>query len=111
MNGEMPADRLPVLEWAVWWDQTITRWHGEGLPDELDGWGIKRFFGLDMDYQWCFPNMLAGAPTPSGHGKARIETEADYDAALPFLYPDPAPLNENAARERARQQEAGDAIV
>jgi len=111
MRGEMPSDRLPIIEWAVWWDQTITRWHGEGLPAGLDGPGIKRFFGLDMDYQWWFPDMLPGAPTPSGHGKARIETEADYDAALPFLYPDPVVLNEDAVRKWARQQEAGDAIV
>lgn len=26
-----PFDRLPLLEWAGWWDQTIDRWHGEGL--------------------------------------------------------------------------------
>ena len=27
-----PVDRLPRWEWAMWWDQTIARWHGEGLP-------------------------------------------------------------------------------
>ncbi len=26
-----PIDRLPRWEWAMWWDQTIERWHGEGL--------------------------------------------------------------------------------
>ncbi|MCX6996430.1 MAG: hypothetical protein NTV49_04945 [Kiritimatiellaeota bacterium] len=31
-----PVDRLPRWEWAMWWDQTIARWHGEGLPRELD---------------------------------------------------------------------------
>lgn len=30
-----PVDRLPVWEWAMWWNQTIARWHGEGLPREL----------------------------------------------------------------------------
>ena len=27
-----PFDRLPLLEWAGWWDKTIQRWRGEGLP-------------------------------------------------------------------------------
>ena len=30
-----PVDRLPVIEWAGYWDKTIDRWHGEGLPAEL----------------------------------------------------------------------------
>lgn len=24
------ADRLPILEWAPWWDKTIERWLKEG---------------------------------------------------------------------------------
>ena len=27
-----PVDRLPRWEWAMWWDETIRRWHHEGLP-------------------------------------------------------------------------------
>ena len=30
MRFEQP-DRLPMLEWAVWWDKTIDRWKTEGL--------------------------------------------------------------------------------
>jgi len=30
-----PFDRLPVLEWAGWWDKTIERWHQEKLPKDL----------------------------------------------------------------------------
>lgn len=26
-----PVDRLPMVEWAVWWDETMTRWRGEGF--------------------------------------------------------------------------------
>ena len=43
------ADRLPVTEWVPWWDQTIDRWHGEGLRAELtDNLDIQRHFGLDL---------------------------------------------------------------
>ncbi|MFW5894239.1 MAG: hypothetical protein ACOCUY_03800 [Verrucomicrobiota bacterium] len=44
-----PYDRLPLLEWAGWWDKTIIRWHGEGLPAGLtDRYAICRHFGLDI---------------------------------------------------------------
>ena len=34
-----PFDRLPLLEWAGWWNKTIDRWHGAGLPTDLtDRW-------------------------------------------------------------------------
>jgi len=33
--GFKPLDRLPTWEWAMWWDETIGRWHREGLPAEL----------------------------------------------------------------------------
>ena len=26
-----PVDRIPMLEWAPWWDLTVQRWQGEGL--------------------------------------------------------------------------------
>ena len=29
-----PVDRLPRIEWAAWWGQTIDRWKAEGLPDK-----------------------------------------------------------------------------
>ncbi|HHH75497.1 MAG TPA: hypothetical protein ENL03_00565, partial [Phycisphaerae bacterium] len=63
-----PVDRMPMMEWASWWNKTIERWQGEGLPAEL--WDsskvmgyadssrrkLYRYFGLD-DYQhvWLHP--------------------------------------------------------
>ena len=35
VSNFQPVDRLPRWEWAMWWDQTIARWHGEGLPRNL----------------------------------------------------------------------------
>ncbi len=32
-----PFDRLPIIEWATWWDKTIERWRGEGLPADIEG--------------------------------------------------------------------------
>ena len=45
-SGEQP-DRLPVVEWATWWDQTLSRWKGE-CPLPTDGPdAVQRYFGLD----------------------------------------------------------------
>ncbi len=112
MRGEMPEDRLPLTEWAVWWDRTIERWRGEGLPEDLDGHGIKRFFGLDVDYQHWFSQMLPGAPgAPVRHGQGWIRGEEDYERLLPFLYPDPVPFDRDALRRRAEEQARGDIVV
>ena len=48
-----PVDRLPVWEWAMWWDETIARWKTEGLPADLhDVFEISQYFGLDPCIQF-----------------------------------------------------------
>jgi hypothetical protein len=112
MAGGMPEDRLPVMEWAVWWDKTIERWRAEGLPEGLDTHGIKRFFGLDVDYQLWFPQMLPGAPgAPSQHGQGWISGEEDYERLLPYLYPDPVPFDRETVRRWAEEQQGGEVVV
>ncbi|MHB9110693.1 MAG: uroporphyrinogen decarboxylase family protein [Armatimonadota bacterium] len=112
MAGEQPADRLPMMEWASWWNLTVERWEGEGLPAGLGKTGVKQYFGLDTDLQFWLPIMREGAVQKDPrHGGCWIENEAEYDALLPFLYPDPAPIDEGALREAAARQAAGDAVV
>lgn len=112
MSGEMPEDRLPLIEWASWWDLTIQRWEGEGLPAGLGKTEVKQYFGLDVDLQFWFPVMREGAtPKDPSHGGCWVENEAEYDTLLPFLYPDPAPIDEVALREAAAMQASGDAVV
>lgn len=112
MAGDRPADRLPVMEWAMWWDQTLARWREEGLPADLDREGIKRYFGLDVDYQLWFPQMTVDAPAgPIGHGEGWIENDADYQALRPHLYPQPVPFDRELWLQRAAQQAAGEVII
>ena len=68
------APRLPRVEWAAWWDKTIQRWEGEGLP-RLDWEDSLRHFGLDA--------MHGLSVDP---GSESIETEADYERARPKLF-------------------------
>ena len=87
---DLPQDRLPMVEWAAWWDLTIKRWKGEGMPPELDWEGSLRFFGLD-------PFMLLGGTAHAPglldgieHGHPVIRSESEYEALLPRLYPEPS---------------------
>lgn len=83
-----PFDRLPLLEWAGWWDQTITRWHGEGLPADLtDRYEINEHFGMDVYKQDWFPVCTPACPGPASHGAPVINSLAEYEALLPHLYP------------------------
>ena len=66
LNGKMPDDRLPVVEWASWWDLTLNRWHGEGLDPALTG---------DELFLWD-----AGEPAPDCHTGPRIGIDYAQEA-------------------------------
>ena len=48
LNFEKPDDRLPMVEWAAWWDQTLDRWKQEGLPQDITWDASLEHFGLDF---------------------------------------------------------------
>jgi hypothetical protein len=102
-----PFDRLPILEWAGWWNKTIERWHGEGLPAALtDRYAICEHFGLDVYRQDWFGVTAPTCPQPRAHGSGIIETDADYDRILPHLYPS-RPVDEARWRKWAQEQQEG----
>lgn len=110
IRGEAPEDRYPLIEWATWWNLTIDRWRSEGLPADLDYPGIKRHFGLDVDYQHWFAVFAPTAPAPM-EGNLWVRDEADYEALRPHLYPKPPQFDDPVWSARIREQEAGDAII
>ena len=105
------VDRLPAIEWAPWWDQTIARWHGEGLPADLtDTVAIQEHFGLDPVGQVWVSHIGPGAPQPASHGAGILADEAAYETALPHLYPLPGVDLDRLARLADRQRR-GELIV
>lgn len=101
-----PFDRLPVVEWAPWWDKTIERWRCEGLPAQLEGYEINRHFGLDVYRQdWVRPQG-PGCPEAARHGSGIIAGADDYDRVRPLLYPE-EPIDPDWWRAAARAQAAG----
>lgn len=104
-------DRLPVLEWAEWWDKTIERWHGEGLPQSItDRYEIGKYFGLDIYKQDWFELFAPECPKPQAHGQGIISCEADYDRVHQHLYPS-SPVNFEKWEHLAEEQKRGDVVL
>jgi len=81
-----PVDRLPVMEWAVWWCKTVERWQSEGLP-VTDRYDIMRYFNLDMNYHgWILMNT-PDLPPVASHGASMIHNIDDYIKLKKYLYP------------------------
>ncbi len=67
------ADRLPVIEWAMWWDVTVDRWLKEGLEIREESpytqcERIKRALDLDLDMQFWMDPVPEAALKSARHG-------------------------------------------
>jgi uroporphyrinogen-III decarboxylase len=108
-----PVDRLPVWEWAMWWDQTIARWHQEGLSPRLkfsQVFEISAQFGLDPYQQFWFSTTAPTIEATQHHVEGVVSTMDDYRRIRPRLFPchDAAIAGMGAWAERQR---AGEVVV
>jgi len=109
-----PFDRLPMLEWAGWWDKTIDRWHGEGLPaDVTDRYDIGRHLGVEVYRQDWFRPTHWDAPKPVGHGAGILADEQDYDRLHHHLFQmlDRWPVDPDRWRAWAEEQKRGESVL
>lgn len=88
LNLQMPDDRLPAVEWAPWWDQTIRNWWEQGLPRDLSWRQINTYLGLDPMVQIAYPTGTPELPQPATFGGSIMEDEEDYEALKQYLYHD-----------------------
>ena len=108
-----PVDRLPRWEWAMWWDKTIQRWHGEGLPRELkfnQVLDISNHFGLDPYKQFWFSTTEATIDAAQHHVEGAVSNMDDYLRIKPSIYPDHSRAIESM-RAWAEQQARGELVV
>jgi hypothetical protein len=84
LKGE-PVDRLPMIEWAVWWNETVDQWRLQGLPD-LTRYEMYDYFGLDMYRETACHAQSAETPHPASHGGGIATTMEEYEKILPTLY-------------------------
>ncbi len=107
------VDRLPRWEWAMWWDQTIARWHDEGLPRELrfsDVFDIARYFALDPYQQFWFSTTEATIAATQHHVENVVGSMDDYRRVKSRLYADHSAAIETM-RPWAARQARGEAVV
>jgi hypothetical protein len=106
-----PVDRLPRWEWAMWWDLTIDRWHGEGLPAGLtDVFAIAEYFGLDPYKQFWFSTTAPTIEAVQHHVEGTVSNMDDYLRIRPSLYPDHSAAI-GAMQPWAGRQAQGEAVV
>lgn len=108
-----PVDRLPRWEWAMWWDATIARWHGEGLPRGMkfsDVFDIAQYFGLDPYQQFWFSTTEATIEATQHHTDGTVANMDDYRRVKLRLYPDHSASIETMRPWSARQAR-GEAVV
>jgi hypothetical protein len=111
MMNFQPVDRLPMCEWAMWWDATIDRWKTEGLPAELHSvFEIAQYFGLDPYQQFWFSTTDATIEALQHHVEGIVSTMDDYLKLRPRFFPDHAPAIESM-RPWAELQDRGEAVV
>lgn len=108
-------DRLPMVEWATWWDKTIRNWKSQGLVIEAfspfeEGEALQRQFGLDIHMQFWIDPKGRETPKPSGHGKPVVTSMSDYERILPSLYPS-RPFDEKRLQNAAKLHREGEIIL
>ncbi len=114
MNFE-PVDRMPMMEWATWWDKTVDRWKAEGLriepqPGLHEGEALQLQMGLDLHLQTWIGFSTPATPKPAYHGAPIVTTMEEYERVKPTLFP-VHPLNEERMRMIAERQRRGDAVA
>lgn len=125
-----PFDRLPILEWAMWWDKTIERWKREGMrlqsaqaAKDLFGptnpssaymterYELYRHFGMDMYCQHWFPHRRPGLPQPASHGAGIISDADGYEAVRGWLFPKEGLFGKAQVASWAERQKEGDCVI
>ena len=76
---EKPDDRLPMIEWASWWGETLQAWQNQGLSRDIPWDGIAPALGLDRQMQFWLPHRAGNCPQPAFHGGPLMETEEDKE--------------------------------
>ena len=112
LNFEKPDDRLPMVEWAAWWDQTLNRWKTEGLPGDLTWDQSLAYFGLDPLVNINAAPVGVGLPQPASHGAGVLNADRTYDDVRQFLFTD-ALVESAVAQAKAlkARHDAGDICV
>lgn len=111
-TGSKNVDRLPVMEWATWWTDTLQEWDKQGLPLDITNQERSQLLGLDENIQFWLAHFEPDCPKPAHHGAALITTKQDYDSFKKYLYPEDSVTKiVPQLQKAAERQKAGLAAV
>lgn len=85
LNGK-PADRLPVVEWASWWNETFSEWQKQGLDEKWTADKLYDYYGLDTLVQAWINHRMPGFPEPKEHGHEIMQDEHDYEHLKKMMF-------------------------
>ena len=85
LNGKT-ADRLPVVEWASWWDKTLSEWQKQGLDAKWNADKLYNYYGLDDLVQLWVNHKMPGFPEPKEHGHEIMQNEGDYERLKKMMF-------------------------
>ena len=111
-NG-LPVDRLPMIEWACWWDKTIDSWdkgHPELKLKQMGTCGLHRHLGLDINLQHVIRPVTSATPPPKHDGGPVITSIGEYQKIKHTLYPRPV-LDADFVAYAKQLHETGTGIV
>ncbi|HEY5562261.1 MAG TPA: family 78 glycoside hydrolase catalytic domain [Clostridiaceae bacterium] len=86
LNFRNPDDRLPMIEWASWWDKTLDRWYLEGLTKDIGDDETREYLGLDMVRQFWISPRTSDYPNLQ-EGQGAVTDLASYEKIKKYLYP------------------------
>jgi Uroporphyrinogen-III decarboxylase len=106
LNFKTPDDRMPMVEWAAWWDLTIDRWKKEGLPTELEHDEAQDYFYLDCMYCISAQAISPQCKSPEHYAAPIITDEASYEEIEKYLFTDS--IIENLIKQALKLKERHD---
>ena len=112
LNFEKIDDRLPMVEWAAWWSETIQRWESEGLSKGLSFDQSLQNFGLDIMTIMIATATSDKCPQPTSVGGPIITDEKSYDEIRSTLFTDSIIDNViNTAVQLKERHDNGEIII
>ena len=112
LNFEKPDDRLPMIEWAAWWDMTMDRWIQEGIPSGMTLEKSLTYFDLDIMMLLHAGPVSKQCPSPLKHGAPIITDENSYESIRPYLFTNEIIENvKKHAIELKEKHEKGEIII
>ena len=80
-------ERLPVIEWASWWDKTVDNWRKFNPMCPKEKQELFRFFSLDRHEQFWISPRGRECPSAVFHGASIIKSYQEYREIKKYLYP------------------------